>query len=78
MRIIKFIGLKVLEIGSCLGIFYLFGKWDFLDLKLVGFFAILLGGLVNLIMMFAVFVMIGMIGLGLFALIKKNWEWAGK
>jgi len=96
LRIIKFIGLKILELVALAGTIYYvlgwgvyhLGKWvklhvfDFYPPRRVsyayGWFDYWIEGAGICCLVAVVFIMICLLGMGLWLFIKKNWEWAGR
>jgi len=88
MRAVRFIGLKILELsGLALFIFGLYhlGNWwgalqypDLYALRGDSFWWVLMQGVGALMLAIMCIIVPTTIVIGLYYLIKKNWEWAGK
>jgi len=87
MRIAKFIGLKIIEISGTLGIFYLSSLYYDLLFTLLYSGSMLtrmlehhwfIRGFIGFLLVILTLAVPTLIVIGIYLLVLKNWEWAGK
>jgi len=82
-RVLRFTGFKIVEFGGAYLLIFLSHKFlapiVMADIvakgTIVSFF---LSGIMSLLLLAGFLMILGIVGVSLWQLIKKNWEWAGK